>query len=119
MSCEVELADFVFEHILEWEEARTRRVKKKSPIGKCSPTVESRHFSSTPRSIYITARVNSSEKEDLWTLFRECAWHTLYDKECELIDYVWMEQPSFKWDNSLGCGGRQWLANLGLVCSSS
>lgn len=119
MSCEVQLADFIFEHVLEWEEFRLRKVKKKSVIGKCEPTVEGQHSISYPREIDITARVNSSEKEDLWSLFRECAWHPLYDKDCSMIDYVWMEEPNFRWDNSLGCGGRQWIANIGLVCSST
>lgn len=114
--CKVKLASFEFEHVLEFEDVNTRTIKKKRVIGKCEPTVEERHYNSTPKEITLVARVNSAEKEELWDLFRECAWHPLYDRDCALIDYTWMERVRFRWDNSLGCGLRQWMVILGLVC---
>jgi len=110
-----------FERVLEWEESRLRRVKRKRVVGKCDPTVESEHFVTMPRKITITCRVNSAEKEDLWDAFRECCWMPLYDTGENFVDHVWLEEPSFRWDTSLGCDdeGRPFIATLGLICSNS
>jgi len=110
-----------FAHVLEWEETRLRTVLKKRVIGKCAPTVESQHIVTTPRRINIVCRVNRAEKEELWDAFRECCWMPLYDRGENFVDWVWLEEPSFKWDSPVGCSdeGRPFIANLGLVCSST
>ena len=113
--------DIDFERVLEWEESRLRRIKRKRVVGHCPPTVESEHSITMPRKITITCRVNSAEKEDLWEAFRECCWMPLYDTGNEFVDHVWLEEPSFRWDTSLGCDdeGRPFIATLGLICSNS
>lgn len=114
----VQLKNFQFEHILEWEEGSIRTIARKRVIGRQTPTPEAEVYVTMPREIVIRARVTSPEKTQLWSLFNECAWHQLTE-DGSLIDYVWMEKPNFRWDSGLGCGPRPWIATLGLVCSSS
>jgi len=113
--------DIDFAHVLEWEESRTRIIKRKRVVGKCPPTVEARHFTTMPRKINIVCRVNRAEKEELWDAYRECCWMPLYDRGERFVDWVWLEEPSFKWDLAVGCSedNRPFIANLGLVCSST
>lgn len=108
------------EHVLGWDERSSAVIAKKRVIGRCCATpAPEEAYISMPREIRIITRVGSDEKEEIEDLWNECRWLKLYDRGGEFIDYVWMEEPNFKWDSSLGCGGKPWIATLSLVCSST
>lgn len=119
MGCENCDCDLEFEHIEEWEEMRTRIIKRKIAIGNCEPTVEDQVFSTTPKIITIVARMSSEDKNKIWDCFKECAWIPLYEENNEFVDHVWIEEPNIRWDNQLGCGDKPWIVTLTLICSNS
>ncbi len=109
-------------HILGWEEDASNTMAKKRLFGRCCPTpAPEEAYSRTPRIIKITARMSKTDKECIESLYTDCCedWHELRDREGELIDYVWMEEPAFRWDSELGCGDEPWIGTLTLVCSST
>lgn len=119
---QIQINDFFFEHVLEYEENMERPIPTKGVLGKCGPTPEATSFYTNPRTITIRARLTSSEKTELWNLHKECAWQELYIDEI-YEDDVWLEQPTFKWDSELGCGwgpnNRPWIVTLKLICKTS
>lgn len=114
----IKLKDFRFYRLLEWEETATRVIAKKRVLSKCTPTPEAEVYVTMPKAITLRARVNSTEKKSLWSIYNECTWQELKENDV-VIEDVWLEEPNFRWDSSLGCGDRPWIATLGLICSNS
>lgn len=114
----ITLKDFEFAHILEWEEEITRIILKKRVIGKIASTKKIDVYVTMPKIILIKARVNASEKTDLWSIYEEARWQGL-NEDGSLIDNVWVEEMDIRWDANLGCGDRQFLAAISLVCSTN
>jgi len=112
----VTLKDFEFIHLLEYEETSVRSIAKKKVIGRVLPTPQAETYVTMPRVIVLRARINKTEKESLRSIYNEAAWQQLVD-DGTLIDWVWIEEPNFRWDTSLGCGERQFLATITLICS--
>lgn len=108
-------------HVVGWEEGASNTIAKKEVIGRCQPTpAPEETYVRTPRIIVITARMSKDDKECIEDVYTECPeWKKLYDRGGTFIDYVWMEEPRFRWDSELGCGDEPWIAILTLVCSST
>jgi len=106
--------------ILGWEERASRIITKKRPLGRCCPTpAPEEGYIAMPREIRIITRMDRDERDSVDKIWGLCSWLELYDRDDEFIDYVWLEEPNFRWDSSLGCGGKPWIATLSLVCSST
>lgn len=127
MSGEVELRDecdnvCILDHIIGWEERASCMIAKKKVIGRCCPTpAPEEGYITMPREIRIIARMDRSRKDCIDDLWDCCDWVRLYDKDGTLIDYVWLEEPNYRWDTGLGCAENEkpWIVTLGLVCSST
>lgn len=116
----ITLKDFTFYHIIDWEETAQRSIARKGVIGKVTPTVEAEVYVSHPKEIRIRARVNDTEKDDLWDIYNEAAWQEL-KQDGSLMEYVWVETPEIAWDSNLGWDDdeRPYVMTLGLVCSGT
>lgn len=113
------LGGYILEHVLGWEEGASRVMAKKKVFNRCCATpAPEEAYVTMPRVITITARMNRQEKNQMDELFEDCEWKVLCDRE-GFVDYVWIDEPRFRWDSSLGCGDRPWIGTLTLVCSAT
>lgn len=106
---------FTFPHILDFNAEASRPIPRKGVLGKCTPTPEATSFHTKPRMVDIVGRVTADEKDALKAIRKECDWCSLY-VDGSLYATVWIEGMGFRWDSSLGCGGRQWIVRVKLSC---
>jgi len=116
----ITLKDFAFYHIIDYDETASRTIAKKGVIAKCTPTPEAEVYVTMPKEINIRARVNATEKAELWSIYNECAWQELRE-DGALTEWVWIERPRITWDSNLGWDDeeRPYIAELGMVCSNA
>ena len=114
----VKIGSVDLHNVLNWEEDDLVTIPIKRPVGRKTPTSQSKFFTRTPKNIVITARVTPTEKTSIRALKNEFAWQPLYDYDDSFIDYVWIEKLTHDWRGDVDRTCR-WLSTLYLICSQT
>lgn len=107
-----------FPTVLDWDESKTRVIKRKGNVGETDGVIADYQTSVTkPRMIELVARLTRVQKTSLKLLQAEHLWQPLTD-DAVLVDYVWIEtvRPRFR---AVEDHSRPWLTSIGLIASTN